>query len=130
MRMQMTFRGMTSSDAYQQQSSAWAKAQITVALVVAAGIAIFGNVHLGFHWIWALPAIVFGTSFLIAMPTMLVNVLIAVAQSGHLEFSATEPPTPVDLAGQLLGYLKTIWSLMGMGLAGLASYFFISWLSS
>ena len=86
MRMQMTFKEIASSDAYQQQSMAWAKAQITVALAVAAAIAVFGSVHLGFHWLWVIPAIIAGTSFVIAMPTMMVNVWLAAVQSRHLEF--------------------------------------------
>ena len=130
MRTQMTFGGITSSEAYQQQSSAWAKAQIAVALVVAGVIGIFGHVHLGFHWLWVLPTIVAGTSFLIAMPTMMVNVWIAVAQSGHLEFTETRAPTPIDLVGRILGYIKTAWSFLGLGLAGLASYFLVSWIGA
>lgn len=128
--MQMTFEGVTSSEAYQQQAFAWAKAQITVALVVAGVMAIFGHVHLGFHWIWALPTIVVGTSFLFAMPTMIINVWIAVAQSAHLESSLTQPPTPIDFAGRILGYIKTVWPIVGMGLAGLGSNFLISWIGT
>ena len=130
MRMQMTFKGVTSSAAYQQQSMAWAKAQITVAIGVAIAATIFGRAHLGLHWLWIAPTIVVGTSFLIAMPTMMVNVWLAVQQSTHLEFDVVKGATPVDMTGRLLGHAKWLWSIASMGIAGLASYLLVMWVGA
>lgn len=121
-RIRLSFKDIVSSEAYQTQASSWCKNQIFIALAVALATTWFGGATLGLHWIWVVPSILFGVSFLIAFPTMAVNVWLAAIQSGHMEFAPPAPPTPVDSVGRILNMAKSFWSLLSLVFAGFASF--------
>lgn len=129
-RMKLSFKDIASSDAYQAQASSWCKAHIFVALAAAIATTWFGDVSLGWHWVWVFPAILFGASFLVALPTMAVYVWIVSVQSGHMQFAPPATPSPADSFGRVLNFVKSVWSILSLALNAYAAYHFVNAVSS
>jgi hypothetical protein len=119
-----------SSQAYQAHATDHSKAHIAVAILAAILTTTLGTADLGPALVWVTPVLVFGSSLLIAAPSMFVVVWLAAIQSGHTNYDHTTmaQPLPADALGRILIRVKNLWVIGSIALTAYATYRFVSWI--
>ncbi len=119
-----SFRELVSSQAYQEQATARAKANIFAATGVAASVMILQNIGLGLWWLLIFPALWFIASIMFALPFMLIVVWVAslrikLALSGNSTTFTRNFLTGVQYTIDALNYV----------VVGIATYYGLHWLA-
>ena len=128
--MKITFNNLINSEAYNSQAEEWSKSHIFVAFLIVVYAVFFSNFYIGWNWLWVLPVILFGSSLIIAMPTMVVNVWLASIMSPHMHYEIDKPPIPRNTKGKLIKFIKYLWFFIALGIQGFAVYKFLEFVGT
>lgn len=128
--MKFTFKQIANSEAYQIQSEKSAKLFITVTFIVALCMTIWGDLSFSLHWFWIAPLLLFGSSILLAMPSMIVFIWIASLQSRHMHYELDGSIHFKNQKALHLQLLKIIWGIISPIFCGFITYYFLNFLDS
>ncbi|WP_435641968.1 hypothetical protein [Micavibrio aeruginosavorus] len=123
-------RDLINSGSYEKQAESWAKVSIFTAFAVAIYVGIWGSFSLGWHWLWVIPTLLIGSSLLIAMPTMLVQVWLASFASRHMEYVYGQKPRPKNAFGKILTITKNMWGIAVIFAEIWLVHEFLKWVST
>ena len=124
--MKISVSEILSSQAYHDQATARAKANIFVATAVALYVMIFQNTGLGLWWYLIIPGLWFVASFGFALPFMLLIVWLGSLRSETSSFLSGRPVGP---KANIIYLLQGIVHLANYVVLGIATYFGIHWLA-
>jgi hypothetical protein len=123
--MKITFKELTSSDAYNKNASEFSKALIFLSFITLV-VSYFTLDNVGllyafvFFFIWSC----FGVSILIAMPLYLLNILALVQMSAHTEFPSGRPNSTM---GHFWKLISTLVNFTGYGLSIYSTYYLVQY---
>lgn len=123
--MKMTFKEITSGEAYQKHASEFCKALIFLSFITLV-VCYFTLDNIGllyaaiFFFIWSC----FGVSIIIAMPLYLLNILALVQMSAHTEYPSGKPNSPI---GHFWKLISILINFTGYGLSIYATYYLVKY---
>ncbi len=120
-----SFKDLLNSESYQKESEKWAKIFIFVSFSIAAYFMFFTNYEIGWNWFWLVPVLLFGSSILLAMPSMVLFTYLSFLYGKNVEYQSDGAVKPKNLKGRMIGVLKSMWSLCAPIACGFIVYNFI-----
>lgn len=118
--MKLTFKELTSSDAYQKKATEFCKALIFLSFITLV-VSYFtsDNISLLYAFAFFLIWSCFGVSMLIAMPIYLLSILALVQMSSHTEYPSGKPNSSF---GHFWKAIATFINYVGYGLSIYSTY--------